>query len=137
MVDAVESIPRQLLKDKKVISRYVDNIALEARSVDSDTFPGITCSSYVPLNRQGVYLEDSFSCTGHGNRSDEPPHGKVSTSRCFSAVNRKCRIFCHVFRLVWLKGRSPKTTANDHVRFGTMDGPIRVSVKSNCNLPRY
>ena len=80
MVDAVESIPRQLLKDKKVISRYVDNIALEARSVDSDTFLGITCSSYVPLNRQGVYLEDSFSCTGHGNRSDEPPHGKVSTS---------------------------------------------------------
>ena len=88
MVDAVESIPRQLLKDKKVISRYVDNIALEARSVDSDTFPGITCTSYVPLNRQGVYLEDSFSCTGHGNRSDEPPHGKVSTSMCFSAVNR-------------------------------------------------
>ena len=92
MVRAVESIPKQLLKEKKVISRYVDNIALEAHNVNSETFLGITCMSFAPQTRRGVYNEDSFSCTSHGNHSDEVPEGKVSIScnaSCF-CVHRVC-----------------------------------------------
>jgi len=79
MVRAVESIPKQLLKEKKVISRYVDNIVLEAHSVNAETFPGITCTTYAPQNRPGIYHDDSFSCSGPGNHSDKVPKGQVST----------------------------------------------------------
>lgn len=77
MVRAVESIPKQLLKEKKVISRYVDNIALEAHNVNSETFPGITCTTYAPQNRPGIYHEDSLSCTGPGNHSDKVREGQT------------------------------------------------------------
>ncbi|CAH1785132.1 unnamed protein product [Owenia fusiformis] len=63
MVKALERMPKQLLSRGDDVSLFTDNIALEARTVNTDRFGGITCYVQSREIRSQPYGENSFLCS--------------------------------------------------------------------------